>query len=81
MLWAHQITWFFFHTFSECMGIYGGGRRIITELGANEMPYGLALRHSNVYWTDWKKYVVLVLLLRKINYDKFCQIRPKDIFL
>jgi len=38
----------------ECMGIYGGGRRIITELGANEMPYGLALRHNNVYWTDWK---------------------------
>ena len=48
---------------SECMGIYGGGRRIITELGANEMPYGLALRHNNVYWTDWKKYVVQVLLM------------------
>ena len=40
------------------MGIYGGGRRIITELGANEMPYGLALRHNNVYWTDWKKYEI-----------------------
>ena len=43
------------------MGIYGGGRRIITELGANEMPYGLALRHNNVYWTDWKKYVINLL--------------------
>ena len=49
------------------MGIYGGGRRIITELGANEMPYGLALRHNNVYWTDWKKYVVQVFLNVKNN--------------
>ena len=39
------------------MGIYGGNRKVITELGANEMPYGLTLRHNNVYWTDWKKYV------------------------
>ena len=52
---------FSFIVFSECMGIYGGGRRIITELGANEMPYGLALRHNNVYWTDWKKYVINLL--------------------
>ena len=49
------------------MGIYGGGRRIITELGANEMPYGLALRHNNVYWTDWKKYVVQVFINVKNN--------------
>ena len=66
------------------MGIYGGGRRIITELGANEMPYGLALRHSNVYWTDWKKYVVQVLLSRKINYDNmlnFVKILINDHFI
>ena len=49
------------------MGIYGRGRRIITELGANEMPYGLALRHNNVYWTDWKKYVFQVLFMWKMN--------------
>ena len=41
--------------YSECIGVYGSGRRVITELGANEMPYGLTLRHNNIYWTDWKK--------------------------
>ena len=40
---------------AECIGIYGGGRRIITELEANEMPYGLTLKDTSVYWTDWKK--------------------------
>ena len=40
---------------AECIGIYGGGRRIITEMGANEMPYGLTLKDTSVYWTDWKK--------------------------
>ena len=48
-------THIFFIFNSECIGIYGGGRRIITELGANEMPYGLTLKDTSVYWTDWKK--------------------------
>ena len=39
----------------ECMGIYGGGRHTIVQMGANEMPYGLTLTQTDIYWTDWRK--------------------------
>jgi hypothetical protein len=36
------------------MSLSWSNRRPVVELSISELPYGLTVTQSRIYWTDWK---------------------------
>lgn len=49
-----------FSTFlsKDCIGVNGGRKKTIIELGEGQIPYGITITETNILWTDWVRRMV-----------------------
>ena len=51
----------YFHNYSifeDCIGVNGGRKNTIIELGEGQIPYGITITETNIMWTDWVRRMV-----------------------
>ena len=44
--------------FKDCIGVNGGRKKTIIELGEGQIPYGITITETNILWTDWVRRMV-----------------------